>query len=188
MRNHRVTTWLGLLVASQLFLTGCPSTPPSETPTTPAPATTAAPAETPPAEGAKTLPEAQVVAADMEKAKEDFSAAEGTTGAEEVAALTEIPAASAETVAKGKELFQTNCTTCHGDDAAGNGPAGAALDPPPRNLTLPGEYKYGHLDLAVYRTVKYGSDGTGMVGWDGRMSEDEMWAVVHYVRGIQKEG
>ena len=57
MRNHRVTTWLGLLVASQLFLTGCPSTPPSDGTNTPAAPATTAPAETPPAEGAKELPD-----------------------------------------------------------------------------------------------------------------------------------
>ena len=35
----------------------------------------------------------------------------------------------------GRELFLSYCAGCHGDDATGNGPAAAALHPPPPDLT-----------------------------------------------------
>ncbi len=116
---------------------------------------------------------------------EDFMTSEGMAGWEEVAVLkpTELDAAAID---QGKALFATNCASCHGATGEGGGPAAAALDPPPRNLTTSGEYKYGHLDLSVFRTIKYGVDGTGMAPWDGRMTDEETWAVVHYVKSIQK--
>ncbi len=38
-------------------------------------------------------------------------------------------------VAEGKELFGRYCASCHGMDAKGDGPASAALMPPPADLT-----------------------------------------------------
>ena len=35
------------------------------------------------------------------------------------------------------EVFATRCATCHGPDGAGDGPVGAGLTPPPRNLRDP---------------------------------------------------
>lgn len=37
--------------------------------------------------------------------------------------------------ASGKEMFNAYCASCHGRDAKGNGPAAAALNTPPANLT-----------------------------------------------------
>lgn len=35
----------------------------------------------------------------------------------------------------GKEMFMSYCASCHGKDAKGHGPAAAALNQPPANLT-----------------------------------------------------
>lgn len=35
----------------------------------------------------------------------------------------------------GKEMFMSYCASCHGKDARGHGPAAAALNQPPANLT-----------------------------------------------------
>jgi len=37
--------------------------------------------------------------------------------------------------ASGKEMFNAYCASCHGKDAKGDGPAAAALNTPPANLT-----------------------------------------------------
>jgi mono/diheme cytochrome c family protein len=42
----------------------------------------------------------------------------------------------------------------------------------------------GH--LAVFRSTKYGVQGTGMAPWDGRMNDEETWEVVNYVRTLQR--
>ena len=53
-----------------------------------------------------------------------------------------VPAmASAGDAAAGKPLFQTNCSSCHGMGGKGDGPVGAALNPPPRDFTT-GDFKY----------------------------------------------
>ena len=42
-------------------------------------------------------------------------------------------------------------------------------------------------ELAVYRTAWYGVDGTGMVPWDGILSDEELWCITHYVMFLQEE-
>ncbi|MBZ0152296.1 MAG: c-type cytochrome, partial [Planctomycetes bacterium] len=58
------------------------------------------------------------------------------------------PAAAAQ----GKDIFMNagQCAACHGDDGTGGGPAAAGLEPPPRNLSHPAEYKYGSDEKGVY--------------------------------------
>ena len=45
----------------------------------------------------------------------------------------------------GKDLYDQNCASCHGDAGAGDGPAGASLDPKPRNYSAPASDWYGCL-------------------------------------------
>jgi mono/diheme cytochrome c family protein len=40
-------------------------------------------------------------------------------------------------IAAGKQIFMQICSTCHGPEGKGDGPASAALEPKPRNLTDP---------------------------------------------------
>ncbi len=159
---------------------------PSETTETPAETATesenteTAAAETPAAETS-----APVAAGSQEELLADLENADGMNGYEEVSGMTP-PAATAESVAAGKEAFMARCASCHGEAADGTGPAGATLDPPPRNLVAADDYFYGSKELAIYRTVRFGVADTGMTPWDGIMTEDEMWNVVHYVRTLQK--
>ena len=44
--------------------------------------------------------------------------------------------ASAADAAAGKVIFDANCSSCHGVSGKGDGPVGAALNPPPRNFTI----------------------------------------------------
>ena len=53
-----------------------------------------------------------------------------------------VPAmASAGDAAAGKTQFQAFCSSCHGMGGKGDGPVGAALNPPPRDFTK-GDFKY----------------------------------------------
>jgi cytochrome c553 len=54
---------------------------------------------------------------------------DATTGADPFAGIPADARKEAET------LWNTLCHTCHGMDGSGNGPAGAALNPKPRNHT-----------------------------------------------------
>lgn len=53
----------------------------------------------------------------------------------------------------GKEMFMSYCASCHGKDAKGHGPAAAALNQPPANLTT----------LAKRNNGKYPSDKVSSV-------------------------
>jgi mono/diheme cytochrome c family protein len=116
----------------------------------------------------------------------DYANAEGLSGYEEVKALA-APPSSPDMIAKGKEVFAGagNCVSCHGADGKGDGPAGAALDPAPRNLHAAADYKYGAGDHGIFRTVKYGVDGTGMAPLEGVLTDEQVWQVTAYVRSIQ---
>lgn len=182
--------WLGaLLIVSVFGIVGCSESPkdsgessaPAQT-ATEAPAAQEAPGEDP---GAAAEPAAPVEVADRDTLLADLAMAEGMDGYDEVKEL-EVPDGTPEIVAEGKELYLANCALCHGDTGAGDGAGGAALDPPPRDLTDASGYLYGHLELGLYRTGMYGVPGTGMAPWEGILSEDEQWAIGHYIRTIQK--
>lgn len=193
--------WLGaIMVTSLLGFFGCAQPTPKASPTkapvatnTPAPVETPEVAETPDAAPtaaatptATGTPVAATSSGGGDAMMEDYENADGLEGYEECMKL-EVVASTPESVNKGKELFAANCATCHGDDGKGGGPAGAALDPPPRDLTKADGYKYGSMELAVYRTVHYGVDGTGMAPWgDALDGPADTWALVHFVRSLQK--
>jgi mono/diheme cytochrome c family protein len=200
------------LVISVLGISGCSQptkTDPTAGATTPATAATTAPvaqetpeatpdametpAETPVADATATPSDEGTPVADAGSTGgdaavlEDFELAEGMNGYDEVLEMAgSIPPSTPEAVAKGKELYAANCALCHGATGLGDGEGGASLDPPPRNLTATDEYKYGHLELALFRTGTYGVEGTGMAPWDGIIAPEDQWAIGHYIRTLQK--
>jgi mono/diheme cytochrome c family protein len=89
-----------------------------------------------------------------------------------------------ETVDPGRQLFSTHCTLCHGPDGKGDGPGGAALDPPPRDLTRR-PYKNGCGPGAIARTVRQGIPESGMPSFEGVLTDEEMQALSRYVRSLQ---
>jgi mono/diheme cytochrome c family protein len=90
----------------------------------------------------------------------------------------------ADAIAQGKELYTTNCSTCHGENADGNGAAGAALDPKPANLTTTAKETdpaYSHW------VISEGGAAAGlsssMVAYKGILSNDDIWKVVAFLEG-----
>jgi hypothetical protein len=49
--------------------------------------------------------------------------------------ITKIGEPTPEIIAKGKNIFTTVCSSCHGTDGKGDGPAATSLNPKPRNFT-----------------------------------------------------
>lgn len=85
-------------------------------------------------------------------------------------------------VDRGKQLFQANCTACHGPNADGKGAAAAALTPRPRDFTdSKARWTRGREPLDIYRTLAEGSPGTAMVGFSNSLSVQDRWALVHYL-------
>jgi mono/diheme cytochrome c family protein len=85
-----------------------------------------------------------------------------------------------ELVAKGKTLFAVNCSSCHGPQGFGNGPASTALNPKPRNFHE-SYMRFGGGVARVVQTISTGSPGTGMAAFTNIPLEDR-FALAHYVR------
>lgn len=87
---------------------------------------------------------------------------------------------TSELISHGKEVFAVQCVSCHGAEGKGNGPAAAALNPPPRNFALDQGWKNGRKPTQVFKTLKEGIPGSGMASF-ATLPADERWALVHYV-------
>jgi len=97
--------------------------------------------------------------------------------------------ATPESVAKGKELYMErtkgNCVFCHGDTGAGNEANLARLRRKPADLTNK-ERMTAMTDGEVFWKVSKGIQGIMPAG-ERRMSEEERWHVVNYVRTLAKD-
>jgi len=90
-----------------------------------------------------------------------------------------------ELLAKGRELFDGNCVTCHGRLGQGDGPAAGTMNPRPRNFTSPDGWTNGPWIPAIYKTLSEGVKGTSMASFDYLRKRDRM-ALVHYVQSLGK--
>lgn len=117
-------------------------------------------------------------------------AACGGGGAETVVSLDSVPAdfagktnpLGADAATAGAEVFKTNCAACHGDTGLGDGPAGAALDPAPKNLA---ELQAQAGDDYLFWRITTGKEGTSMVPWKGILTEEQIWQLVAFLRTLK---
>ena len=87
--------------------------------------------------------------------------------------------------AKGKEKFNQICASCHGPTGKGDGPAAAALDPKPRDLSDP-KYVSTLTDEHMFKTDKEGGAAVGrsalMPAWGSILSDADILNVIAYIR------
>ncbi|GAB1471858.1 hypothetical protein MASR2M66_27360 [Chloroflexota bacterium] len=111
-------------------------------------------------------------------------------GASAPAALPTVPAEyagktnplGADAATAGAAIFETNCVACHGPQGHGDGPAGAALDPAPKNLP---ELAAQVGDDYLHWRINTGVDGSAMVAWKGILTDDQIWQVVAYIHTLK---
>jgi len=99
-------------------------------------------------------------------------------------------AGDADAILKGKEIFEENCSACHGDNAEGDiGPS--LID----NIFL-----YAEGDVADYDYFEIIHNGTfegmikegrsaqgGMPDFGEELQKDEIWAVISFIRSLQNK-
>jgi mono/diheme cytochrome c family protein len=98
----------------------------------------------------------------------------------------------AELVAQGRQMFEERCVTCHGEKGDGKGPAGASLQPPPRNFT-DRAWQAATSDERIEQVVSYGGAAVGLspiMPAQPDLANDpaKLDALVAYVRTFGGEG
>lgn len=90
---------------------------------------------------------------------------------------------SSDFIAKGKELYQQSCASCHGNNGLGDGAAGVALNPPPRNLTDLSGWTNGTDFVNLYKTFEEGIVKNGMAAYEYMPPVDRI-AMIQYIRTL----
>ena len=117
-------------------------------------------------------------------------AACGGGGSSDSAVIEPVPAdfagktnpLGADAATAGAKVFQVNCEPCHGAQGHGDGPAGAALDPKPKNLP---ELAAQVGDDYLFWRVSTGKPGTSMAPWAGVLTEEQIWQAVAFIRTLK---
>jgi PQQ-dependent dehydrogenase (methanol/ethanol family) len=86
-------------------------------------------------------------------------------------------AASAETIAAGRIVFNAGCQSCHGP--GGTGERGPALNT--------GAFQHGSDDGDLFRAIREGLPGTQMPAFRG-LTDDQIWQLVIYLRSLSGIG
>jgi len=89
-----------------------------------------------------------------------------------------------DTLVNVRRLYTGRCSTCHGPDGKGDTSIGAHIYPRAADLT--DSATQTRTDGAIFWIIANGSPHTGMPGWTGTMSDEEMWQTVSYIRLLPK--
>ncbi len=87
-----------------------------------------------------------------------------------------------DAASQGAQVFHNNCEMCHGPQGHGDGPAGQALDPKPRNL-VELQTKVG--DDFLFWRIREGKPGTSMVAWKGILTDEQIWQVISFIHTLK---
>ena len=85
-------------------------------------------------------------------------------------------------VAAGEAIYRARCQECHGVVGAGDGPAGATLNPRPADLRI--HMAAGHTDGQLFYWITEGFKGTAMPAFKGLLSEEERWHAINFIRSF----
>jgi mono/diheme cytochrome c family protein len=91
-----------------------------------------------------------------------------------------------ELIAKGKEVYKTQCLSCHGEEGKGDGIAGVTLNPKPRNFHSTDGWTNGAEFSSIYKTLQEGITARGMASYSN-LPPEERFALIHYIRTFSEK-
>lgn len=99
---------------------------------------------------------------------------------------TNPTAMSADSIARGDQIFQQRCTGCHGKKADGKGPNSLDILPRPRNLRNR-DFLNATTDRRLFESILYGVQGTAMPSWiDYGLSKNDVGNLINYLRSLSQ--
>ena len=89
------------------------------------------------------------------------------------------------------QAYNLTCGTCHGEAGDGNGPAGGALNPKPRDFTDAAWWDDEKTtDEYVAKVIKEGGPAVGlsplMAPWGGQYDDEQIAAMVDHLKTFKK--
>lgn len=101
------------------------------------------------------------------------------------AALIDPVPADQRSIADGRQLYLQNCAQCHGETGHGDGPAAAALNPRPLDLTV---HVGLHPDGQLFDWITNGIPRTSMPAWKQKLTDQQRWDIINYLRTLSVTG
>jgi mono/diheme cytochrome c family protein len=103
------------------------------------------------------------------------------------AAREEIPSPPPDrqtsmSIAAGKNLYEMDCASCHGSDESGPTPVGRGMLP--RTVALDSANLQTYSDRELFSIIREGVRFTGMPGFLGTETNEQIWNVVDYLRSL----
>lgn len=91
----------------------------------------------------------------------------------------QVAPAAIPDLARGAQVFQSQCAACHGSQGRGDGPLAASLNPKPTALAEHLRARERSL-FALHQIISNGVPGTAMQGF-GSLSDEDRWALAFFV-------
>ena len=89
-------------------------------------------------------------------------------------------------LAKGKEIYNANCASCHGEEGKGDGKAGSGLIKKPRNFADNKNWVNGREFSEIFRTIYNGFPASGMASYSN-LDYENLLSLTHYVRSFASD-
>jgi mono/diheme cytochrome c family protein len=89
-------------------------------------------------------------------------------------------AISPESLARGREMYDTHCIVCHGAQGRGNGPVGQKFVPQPMELNL--DYVQLQPDGQLFYTISHGS--LAMPFYRQAIAAQDRWHLVNFIKEV----
>jgi mono/diheme cytochrome c family protein len=104
------------------------------------------------------------------------------------AAREVIPAGPADretsmSIAAGKNLYDIDCASCHGPDGHSLTSVGRGMLP--RSVVLDSHSVQSYSDRELFSIIREGIRFTGMPGFAGADTNDQIWNLVDYLRSLR---